>query len=131
MTEKTVKLEEIEMALGMLLWIERTYVKATVAVALVSVPLAVASYLLQMKAAVLFFVYFGTAVTWISGPIILNMIVAELWLVVKRARLRGKFTRLDAAVITTRIIYAVVLSLFFIALTMKILSLTPGWHRVE
>lgn len=131
MTEKTVGLEEVEVALGVLLWIERIYVKVTVVAALVSVPFAVVSYLLQIRTVALFFVYFGTAVTWISEPIIVNMLVTEMWLVVKRARLRGNFTRLDVAVIATNIIYAVILSLFFFALTMKIVSLTPAGRRVE
>ncbi|MCI4408662.1 MAG: hypothetical protein JHC26_06195 [Thermofilum sp.] len=131
MIENSIGLEEIKAALDVLLWMEKTYIRATVAAAIASIPLAVASYLLQVKAAVLFFVYFGTAVTWLSEPIILNMIATELWLVVKGAKLRGGLTRLDVATIATKIIYAVVLSLFFIALTLKILSMTPGWHGVE
>ena len=127
MSEKQV--EEVEAALDMLLWIENTYIKAVLVCVLLSLFGAVASYLMNAEAAVRFFVYFGTAVVWISGPVILYMVATDLWLVVRRAKLRGGLTRLDAALIATRMIYVVVLSVLFIALTVKILSLT--WHRVE
>ena len=125
------ELEETEAALAALLWIENTYIKVTLVCMLVSLFSAVVSYLMNAEAAVRFFVYFGTAVAWISWPVIVNMIVAETWLVVRRARLRGKLTRLVAAVIATNIVFAVILAVLFVVLTIKILSLKPASIRVE
>jgi hypothetical protein len=130
MSEKQV--EEVEAALDMLLWIKKIYIKATlVASLLVSLPGAVISYLLHMRAAALFFVFFGAAVTWLSGPVVICMLVTETWLVLKGAQLRGGLTRVDAAVIATNVIYTVILFVLSLVLTIRILSLKPASIRVE
>ena len=132
MAEKPVGLEEIETALGVLLWIKKTYIEAApLSSFFVSLFGAVASYLLNMKAVALFFVFFGAAVAWISGPVLISMLIVETWLILKGARLRGKFTRLDVAVIATNIIYIVILFALSLVLTVKILTLKPASIRVE
>jgi hypothetical protein len=132
MAENLTELEKVDLAIDVLLEMEKCYIKiAFVVLPLLSFSASIVSYLMHSQFAALFFFYFGVGATWFATPTVIAMLVMETSYLIRRVQLLGRLTRLDAAAIATNVLFAVILCVLFYVYTFKLFSLKLNLAKIR